>query len=139
MFAKRAGVDLSTSPAWTGENITRQLSVGVAMFDYDGDGRLDLYFATCSTLPPTTARKATNKLYRNLGDGKFRDVSGSRDSTLPAFATASSPATSIMTAIPMSSSAITAERPVSEYGDGTFDEISRSAGIDCRTGRWVGR
>ena len=30
---------------------------GVAMLDYDGDGRLDLYFATCTTLPPRTAQQ----------------------------------------------------------------------------------
>jgi hypothetical protein len=48
---------------------------GVAMFDYDGDGRLDLYFATTRNLPlhaPTTSQG--NKLYRNQGDGSFEDV-----------------------------------------------------------------
>jgi hypothetical protein len=47
---------------------------GAGMLDYDGDGRLDLYFATCTALPVGTARKGTNKLYRNLGGGKFRDA-----------------------------------------------------------------
>jgi enediyne biosynthesis protein E4 len=47
---------------------------GVGMFDYDGDGRLDLYFATCTALPLSSAPTATNKLYRNLGNGTFRDV-----------------------------------------------------------------
>ena len=47
---------------------------GVAMLDYDGDGRLDLYFATCNPLPPGPTRLASNRLYRNLGDGKFRDA-----------------------------------------------------------------
>jgi enediyne biosynthesis protein E4 len=48
---------------------------GVAMIDYDGDGRLDLYFATTRELPldgPT--RSKGNRLYRNLGGGKFEDV-----------------------------------------------------------------
>jgi hypothetical protein len=48
---------------------------GVAMLDYDGDGRLDLYFATTRNLPldaPTTSQG--NKLYRNRGDGTFEDV-----------------------------------------------------------------
>ena len=45
------------------------------MLDYDGDGRLDLYFATTRNLPldaPTTSQG--NKLYRNQGDGTFEDV-----------------------------------------------------------------
>ena len=45
---------------------------GVAIFDYDGDGRLDLYFATATLLPLGTAETGPNRLYRNLGDGKFR-------------------------------------------------------------------
>ena len=48
---------------------------GVAMLDYDGDGRLDLYFATTRNFPldaPTTSQG--NKLYRGRGDGTFEDV-----------------------------------------------------------------
>jgi hypothetical protein len=48
---------------------------GVALLDYDGDGRLDLYFATTRNFPfdaPTTSEG--NRLYRNRGDGTFEDV-----------------------------------------------------------------
>jgi enediyne biosynthesis protein E4 len=50
---------------------------GVAMLDFDGDGRLDLYFATTRNLPldaPSTSQG--NKLYRNRGDQTFEDVTG---------------------------------------------------------------
>ena len=40
---------------------------GVAIFDYDGDGKLDLYFATGNTLPLQAAPVASNRLYKNLG------------------------------------------------------------------------
>jgi hypothetical protein len=46
---------------------------GVAVFDYDGDGKLDLYFATGNTLPLSVAPAASNRLYRNLGGWKFRE------------------------------------------------------------------
>jgi hypothetical protein len=46
---------------------------GVALFDFDGDGRLDLYFATGNFLPLAAAPDARNRLYKNLGGGKFRD------------------------------------------------------------------
>jgi enediyne biosynthesis protein E4 len=48
---------------------------GVAMLDYDGDGRLDLYFATTRNLPLDAATTSQgNKLYRGHGDGTFEDV-----------------------------------------------------------------
>ncbi len=47
---------------------------GVAMLDYDGDGRLDLYFATGNLLPPGDGPRKGNRLYRNLGEGRFVDA-----------------------------------------------------------------
>jgi enediyne biosynthesis protein E4 len=48
---------------------------GVAMFDYDRDGWLDLYFATTRNLPVSAPTKSQgNRLYRNLRNGRFEDV-----------------------------------------------------------------
>jgi hypothetical protein len=47
---------------------------GLALFDYDGDGKLDLYFCNATFLPLGTARTGPSKLYRNLGNGKYQDV-----------------------------------------------------------------
>lgn len=48
---------------------------GVAIFDYDNDGLMDLYFATCTQLPLGTGdRHDPNRLFKNLGGGKFKDV-----------------------------------------------------------------
>ena len=48
---------------------------GVAFFDYDTDGLIDIYFVNGADLPgfqsPTLP---TNRLYRNNGDGSFTDV-----------------------------------------------------------------
>jgi hypothetical protein len=49
---------------------------GVALVDYDGDGRLDIFLVTAAELSPARERIAhRNALYRNLGDWKFEDVS----------------------------------------------------------------
>ncbi len=47
---------------------------GVAVFDYDNDGRLDIYFATATLLPLGTAEKGPNRLFKNLGNGHFQDM-----------------------------------------------------------------
>ena len=46
----------------------------MAVFDYDNDGLLDIYFATATLLPLGTAEKGPNRLYKNLGNNHFKDV-----------------------------------------------------------------
>ena len=51
---------------------------GVAVLDYDGDGAPDLFFVQGGEVPGTGGpRGLVGTLYRNEGDGRFRDVSGS--------------------------------------------------------------
>jgi hypothetical protein len=49
---------------------------GCALFDYDGDGDLDIYLLNGAPLPGSTAEDVPrNRLYRNDGDWHFTDVS----------------------------------------------------------------
>ena len=51
---------------------------GVGLLDYDGDGRLDLFFAQGGPLVPSkdkTTQPTPDVLLRNLGEGRFEDVS----------------------------------------------------------------
>lgn len=48
---------------------------GVGAFDFDLDGRYDLYFATGTPFPLDAVRRSpVDRCYRNLGDWKFEDV-----------------------------------------------------------------
>ena len=61
------------------------LGAGAAWFDYDFDGKIDIYFVNGADLPGMrSANLPTNAIYRNDGDGGFTDVSqdaGVKDSS----------------------------------------------------------
>lgn len=47
---------------------------GVVLFDYDGDGDLDVFFVDSGSLPGYAGDPGRSVLYRNEGDGRFVDV-----------------------------------------------------------------
>ncbi len=60
----------------TKDHILESACGGVALLDFDADGRLDIYLVTAAALTPKRERVAhRNALYRNLGGWKFEDVS----------------------------------------------------------------
>lgn len=82
--ARSSHVDFQCNPSKTSRKYLVETMVGgVAMFDYDGDGRLDLFFVNGAALEdPMPAGKVPdkadprywNRLYHNNGDGTFTDV-----------------------------------------------------------------
>lgn len=74
-IAQRAGIDFVHFSGMTKDrHFPTANGSGVAIFDYDNDGKLDLYFATATLLPLGTARTEPNRLYRNRGNDRFEDV-----------------------------------------------------------------
>lgn len=56
--------------------IVESMSGGVALFDYDNDGDLDVYFVNSLTVDLVKSKgKTKSELYRNDGDGRFTNVS----------------------------------------------------------------
>src|SRR6202165_1933191 len=74
-IAKQAGL---THPTVYGaesnvQYLAETSSGGIALFDYDGDGWLDI-FVVSGTRFDGAPPEATNRLYRNNRDGTFTDV-----------------------------------------------------------------
>jgi len=66
-------MDSSTSPR---KHQIETMLAGVAVFDYNNDGLMDLYFVNGARLPDMDKSdpRYWNRLYRNNGDGTFTDV-----------------------------------------------------------------
>jgi len=73
-IAARAGVDFVHSSGHQTKHLLPEImGGGVALFDLDNDGLLDLYFVQSGNLADPAAGTG-NRVYRNRGDGTFEDV-----------------------------------------------------------------
>jgi len=58
---------------------------GVALFDMDNDGDLDLYLVQSGNLFAPAGQQAGHRLYRNRGDGTFEDVTAGSGSDVAGY------------------------------------------------------
>ena len=75
--AEQAGLNFMVDNHPTADkHLVETMTGGVAAFDYDSDGLTDIFFANGAETPSLrkTSPKYHNRLYRNLGNMKFRDV-----------------------------------------------------------------
>jgi enediyne biosynthesis protein E4 len=75
--ARDAGLDSPTvfGGATSNKYLLETTGTGLAFIDFDNDGWLDLFIVNGSTLEGFASDRApTNHLYRNEGNGKFKDV-----------------------------------------------------------------
>ena len=78
--------------SWTYQNgreaevksILESLGGGVAMIDFDADGRLDLFFTGGGRYEGQKILGLPSAMFRNLGDWKFSDVSATAGDGFPA-------------------------------------------------------
>jgi hypothetical protein len=78
-IAERAGVHFVVENSPTPEKHQPEtMPAGVALFDYDGDGLLDIYLVNGAAMPSLvkSSPKYYNRLFHNNGNGTFTDVTG---------------------------------------------------------------
>src|ERR1700683_2930328 len=120
---------------------------GVALFDYDNDGRLDIFFANGARLEDPTPRgfipkkdnpKFWNRLYHQKSDGTFEDVTERAGLTGVGYSTG--------VAVGDYDNDGSEDLYVAGYGrstlyhnngDGTFTDVTSAAGV-ARSGRVAG-
>lgn len=73
---KDTGIDFHHTDGNSGKRyIVETVTAGLALFDYDGDGDIDIYFLNGAPMKGTRVAEAPrNRLYRNEGNWRFTDV-----------------------------------------------------------------
>ncbi len=76
---QQTGISFLHTDGGTGQKyVFEPVSAGMALFDFDADGLIDIYFLNGAPLPPAEPDpQITNALYRNLGNMQFSDVTKS--------------------------------------------------------------
>ncbi|HEX8811058.1 MAG TPA: CRTAC1 family protein, partial [Terracidiphilus sp.] len=115
------------------KNMPETMVGGVAVFDYNGDGRPDIFFtngADIATLKKSSA-KYSNRLFRNDGNGKFTDVTAQAGLAGKGYDIGVAVADYDNDGHPdIFVSGVHGNTLYHNNGDGTFTDVTKKAGLD---------
>jgi hypothetical protein len=136
--ASSAGLDFTLENHPTErKHLIETMAGGVAVFDYDGDGRPDIFFTNGAAVPSLekTGPRDWNRLYRNLGGMKFRDVTEQAGLAGAGYAIGAAAADYDNDGhVDLFVGGVRRNFLYRNRGDGTFEDVTARAGI--RSGRW---
>lgn len=123
-------LDSSESPA---RNAPESMAGGIAVFDYNGDGRHDIFFtngADISTLKKSSP-KYSNRLFRNDGNGVFTDVTAQAGLAGTGFDIGAAVGDYDNDGHPdLFVTGVHGNTLYHNNGDGTFSDVTKKAGLD---------
>ncbi len=103
---------------------------GAAFFDYDGDGRPDLYLVNGAPLTGDRSKARPGALYRNLDGTHFQDVTSAAGLGEPLYGMGAAVGDMDNDGhIDLFVSAVNGDRLYRNRGDGTFEDWTRKAGL----------
>lgn len=127
-----SGIDFVHGDGSSGRyHLPEAMTGGVVLFDYDDDGRIDIFFTGGTPLPPAADTGADScGLYRNEGEFRFRNVTAAAGVGRPGFALGAAAADYDADG-DQDLYVTTIGRNVlfANEGDGTFRDVTAAAGV----------
>jgi hypothetical protein len=113
--------------------IVESVVAGLALFDYDGDGWIDIYLLNGAPLRGTVVDVTPrNALFRNNSDGTFTDVTGQAGVGDPGYGLGVTVADYDNDGDPdLYLNNFGSNVLFRNNGDGTFSDVTRAAGVEC--------
>ncbi len=111
---------------------------GLAIFDFDGDGRPDIFFTNGAAIPSLTKNdpKYWNRLFRNEGGMRFRDVTATAGVAGDGYSMGAAAADYDNDGKPdLFVAGVNRNFLYHNRGDGTFEDVTAAAGIT--SGDWA--
>ncbi len=135
----KAGLDFVLENHPTPEkHLIETMAGGVAVFDYDGDGLTDIFFTNGAEVPSLekSSPRYFNRLYRNLGELKFRDVTREAGLAGEGYAIGAAAADYDNDGdVDLFVGGVRRNILYRNRGDGTFEDVTAQVGIS--SGRWM--
>lgn len=134
-----SGIDfvLNNSPT-TEKYMVETMAGGLAIFDYDGDGKPDIFFTNGATLPTLekTEPRFQNRLYRNEGNFHFRDVTAEAGVAGAGYSMGAAAGDYNNDGYPdLFVAGVNRNILYRNRGDGTFEDVTVAAGVS--SGEWA--
>jgi hypothetical protein len=136
---KKSGLDFVLQNCPTPQkHMIETMAGGLAVFDYDGDGKPDIFFTNGAELPSLkkTASQYSNRLYRNEGNFKFRDVTAEAGVSGEGYSMGAAAADYDNDGRPdLFVAGVNRNILYHNVGNGRFEDVTAKAGI--RSGEWA--